>query len=799
MKSLLLTILLVLLTAPMTLAIGNWTVYNAVPDITQARFFADRVYALSGTSLVSFSTDSLDLDYRQYTKSDGLSGFQVSHLVTSDAAQCLTIVYADGNIDLLHADGSITNIPDLANKAMTGDKSINSVREAQGMLYLSCNFGLVVVDLNEAYIPVTCLTSYPILLAFGHGGYLYRYSERRHLEYCPTSDNTSDPSSWHTASTSQFIDVQMVCGRDSTYLWLLDKEGRLHQLDDAKHLTMLQAGPYQCIYPLHHSALLKAQGAIFLADPDAGTYTVNADSPVPACCDYTTTPDDSTFYMVHPNNNIYRMDVREYEPGTRLKFTMDFDHPLQNSGIATFFLTDMQFTPAGDMLAISHLPYTSGMSAAHALPGSICRFLPDEDEWITLNSQQNIVSRLTERTSFQGLTRLAVDPTDDGQRYAISAALHGLYVIDHDTLLYRLDDLNSEGVVEAFGHDFLSARVSSVAYDDDGNLFFTNSMQDDVLRCLLPDGRCIRYPNPGFTQQPDASRILIARHDDYQFKWVLNDYGYEKSRIAIYYDMGMPTSVGTSKYQTTWFSTLVDQDGNEYLPSYIYDLCEDLEGRIWVLTNLGPFVIDDPKVTFDYAHSNAGRGRVRRVKIPRNDGTNLADYLMASTTCTCMVIDNYNRKWIGTRGAGLYLMSADCIQTIEHFTATNSPLLTDDILALCFDPESGRLFVSCEGGVMAYETDAIQGADDYSSMYCYPNPVRPDFNGEVRIMGLMDDSHVSITTSSGQLIFQTQSQGATTSWNLRTTQGNRVNPGIYLIHGVDAEGNEGRICKVLVL
>ena len=266
----------------------------------------------------------------------------------------------------------------------------------------------------------------------------------------------------------------------------------------------------------------------------------------------------------------------------------------------------------------------------------------------------------------------------------------------------------------------------------------------------------------------------------------------------MYYDHATPADL--SDDQSAYFSILVDQDNNQYSSiNYFFDIAEDQNGAIWLLTSIGPLVIDDPFTTFDYAQKNPGYGKIRRVKVPRNDGTNLADYLMESASCTCIAVDNLNRKWIGTLGSGLFLLSDDGITEIEHFDTSNSPLFSNDILALSFDPETSVLYISCESGILTYQTDAWQGEADFSNLYCYPNPVRPEYSGDLRIMGLMADSYVSITDVSGNLIMRTRSIGSSITWDLRDSDGRRIEPGIYMIHGVDSEGKKGKICKFLVL
>lgn len=95
--------------------------------------------------------------------------------------------------------------------------------------------------------------------------------------------------------------------------------------------------------------------------------------------------------------------------------------------------------------------------------------------------------------------------------------------------------------------------------------------------------------------------------------------------------------------------------------------------------------------------------------------------------------------------------------------------------------------------------EGTEASSDYSDVYAYPNPVRPDFDGPVTITGLMMDSNVKITDINGNLIYQTKSVGGQATWNCRNGKGERVSTGIYLVLAATPEGNEGVVSKILVV
>lgn len=785
------------LCAPLHAAFGDWVTHNASPSLNAIQYFGGQLYIQTGNSLCSLEAEGLyDAPLRQYTKQDGLTGSEVQFLLTCPTLQRLVIVYANGNVDLMAADGTIQNIPDLAATSVSGDKTLYAAHEDQGRLYLATGIGLVVMDLKQRYIADTYGTSYAIRFGFSHDGYVYRYSDTRRLEACSLTANTSATGNWQQVSTLKFRSAHLVTIGGQRQVWLIDSDGELLRLEGPDVITPVITGTFTDVIDTLDRWVVLASGMdnkVFI-DRETGERTTTTDQPL-ASFSHLCTDGSGHYYGLLYESRIYTLDDVNYAPGQYITFEIQYEGYRTPEGLSTYYPGELQLTASG-LAAISRIGYVNSYSAAHSLTGQLCLYDKSEQLWRSIDRQKGILDRLRPGVGFQGLTGLAVDPLHE-ERYAISSGMTGIYIIDHDTLFCHLDEVSMPGDVEAFNAGYASTRISAVAYDADGRLYFTNSQQEVVLRCITPEGKCIKFPNPGMNGVSEARRILISRHDAYGFKWVLNDYGYQKSRVGIYYDHGTPENL--SDDDRAYFTTLMDQDGNYYVPSYIYDLCEDLSGTVWVLTDVGPFAIENPEATFDYAKKNPGRGKVRRIKIPRNDGTNLADYLMVSTQCRCMAIDNFNRKWIGTAGDGLYLMSSDALTEIHHFTSGNSPLPSDNINSLCYDDHTGILYVATEGGVLSYQTDAIEGEDDMDGIYCYPNPVQPEYSGSVHIMGLMNDSQVSITDALGNLVMRTHSQGAVAEWDVRGNDGSRVAPGVYLIHGIDKDGKKGKICKLLVL
>jgi hypothetical protein len=190
-----------------------------------------------------------------------------------------------------------------------------------------------------------------------------------------------------------------------------------------------------------------------------------------------------------------------------------------------------------------------------------------------------------------------------------------------------------------------------------------------------------------------------------------------------------------------------------------------------------------------------------QIKVPRNDGTDLADYLLTNVDITCICIDGANRKWIGTNGAGAYLISADNMTEVQHFTTENSLLLDDIVESIAVNNNTGEVFFGTSKGLCSYMSDATSAVEkmEKNDVYAFPNPVPPDYNGLITVRGLSMNADVRILTISGKLVAKGRSNGGTFTWNGRDLQNKRVASGVYMIATATSDGKRGVVAKVAVV
>jgi hypothetical protein len=173
--------------------------------------------------------------------------------------------------------------------------------------------------------------------------------------------------------------------------------------------------------------------------------------------------------------------------------------------------------------------------------------------------------------------------------------------------------------------------------------------------------------------------------------------------------------------------------------------------------------------------------------------------LLGEQVVTAIEVDGANRKWLGTAGGGVYLVSDDGLEQIHQFNAGNSPLLSDNIIDISIDGISGEVFMGTDKGIISFRGEALTGSTFYDKVVVYPNPVREDYQGPVAIKGLVERTTVKIMDMSGNLVFETESLGGQALWDGTNFTGERVATGVYMVFLSNSDGTLTHVTKLLFI
>ncbi|MDX9812499.1 MAG: T9SS type A sorting domain-containing protein, partial [Bacteroidales bacterium] len=323
-------------------------------------------------------------------------------------------------------------------------------------------------------------------------------------------------------------------------------------------------------------------------------------------------------------------------------------------------------------------------------------------------------------------------------------------------------------------------NISGMAVDKNGNLWMVHPGPGNNIKVLKPDKSWISLPALSNTALT-GDMIITPRN----LKIVIIPGG---NGLFVLDDNNTPELSGDDRSRRI---IIRDKDGS--VINNALSLAADLDGNIWVGTDRGPVVY--------YSGTNflEGDPAATRIRIPRDDGSGLADYLLGTTGISCIAVDGSNRKWLGTNGSGAWLITDGTGSVAANFSVKNSPLLSDTITSIAVDDVSGEVWFGTPAGLISFRGIATGGAGDFSGIYPFPNPVREDFDGNVTITGLMRNTTVKITDVSGNLVYETLSEGGQATWDLTTYKGRRVSTGVYVVFCSDSEGKQSGVTKILVV
>lgn len=325
--------------------------------------------------------------------------------------------------------------------------------------------------------------------------------------------------------------------------------------------------------------------------------------------------------------------------------------------------------------------------------------------------------------------------------------------------------------------------VTSIKYDTDGNLWLLNSMATSPIVQITKEGEWITYRHQEVDDDYKWNLTGMFISPTNGMMWFVNNY-YQHTRLYAY-------DYRTETLNSVCGPTYINEDDAQVIPNNIHSVSEDNDGNVWLSTSIGPLYLTPTDVQ---------NGRATQHKVPRNDGTDLADYLLTNVEIRCVRADGANRKWIGTSD-GVFLISADCNKLVQHFTTSNSSLLSNIVNDILVDANSNIVYFATDNGLCSYASDATQPAEtmDKDNVYAYPNPVTPDYTGDVTIVGLSFDADVKIVTSNGSLVNTGRSTGGTYRWNGRDLKGKRVASGVYMVETATQDGGKGVVCKIAIV
>lgn len=755
-------------------SVGEWNTYLAYYTTTKIAEGNNHVYAVADGSLYSYNKE--DNSITHYSKQTGLSDNGINHISFNPDVNTLLITYSNGNIDLL-GDKGIYNLSYLLDNSGVTNKTINNIYLYKEFAYLSTDFGVIALNMDKKEIKDTYKLNRKVNSVAINKNHIYAATSEGMI-YGSLESNLLDYNEWkpYQLSSLEFDNdsISQICFfQDNLCLFANQKynKGIYYQQADGTVRSLLKNNNLKYMVFQNNKLIPYTSSELYIysALSDSNRDIINAG----IVESITSLKDPNTFWIASGKNGMKGIKKSNNKYEVILENTNnETEYPKRNFN---YFMT----TNNNKLYIAGGGRWTERWNRSGTL------MIYDNDKWFNLN--ESAVNSLAKRNC-RDYTGIAIDPKDD-THYYVSVYGEGILEFKNNEFATLFNHTNStlSTIFPNQSNQYEYIRIGGVTFDKKGNLWITNCGVPDVLKVLKSDGTwsSLNFSADKFTNVPMVDKITITSDNR---KWINVPYS-DKFGIFVFDDKGTIDDTGDD--ESCFYTIFNDINGTIDVSGY-FCITEDKSGQVWIGTNRGPIVCYNARKNIDEISCS-------RIIRPADEINDTPYNFLDGEQINAIAVDGGNRKWIATQNSGLFLVSEDGMETINNFTTTNSPLPSNQINSLTINQLTGEVFIGTENGLVSYMGDATEGKEDYSNVYAYPNPVRPEHNDQVTIVGLMNDSNVKITDLKGNIIYQGKSAGGTFTWDCRSRKGGRVATGVYLVLSATPEAKESVVTKIMVV
>lgn len=727
--------------------------YNNVTDISEGN---SNIIATSENAL--FKRNIATNQINKLSTVDGLSGQNITQVYFSKVFNKTIIGYETGLIIVINEnDNSVLNVVDILNKASVpqNQKKINHLMEYKGKLFISTGYGISVFDLansefGDTYFIGSGGSNVKINQTTVYNNEIYAVAEGYGiLKANVNNNNLIDYNQWSMFSSGNWLFVEssenkLIAQNNSAALYSYVTGGTL------SFVNFVSANAVDAKY---------ASGNFVVTLPnlitiyDSQFNLVNSINQTTLGTSFFTcaTKISNKIYIGTQNDGVRVIDLNN----VNVSENITPNGPIRNRVFRLKSFSKGFWAVYGD--------YTSGFNPYPLDSYGVSKFQVDSD-WKHIPYQS-----LFNAKSISGVL---INPKNENDVY-LSSYYSGLIQLQNDVPI-KIYNTSNSSLVTISGQVPDDLRVAQPDFDKNGNIWMVTSLTNNPLHQFKTNGQWSAYNLPCI-QSPTENSYNGLVVDKNGTKWVITNH----------------TGVVGFNETKNKCITITQGQNPDFPAEDIRCLAIDNKNKLWIGTVAGLRVLQN-------VDQFLTQNQLNPTSIIILEGST-AEELLFNQFITDIVVDGANNKWVATAGAGVFHLSSDGQKTLHRFTTANSPLPNDTVIDLDINETTGEVFFVTDGGVVSYNGTATKGRENFENLVIYPNPVRPEFNGNVVITGLMDKSNVKITDIEGNLVYEAISEGGTVEWNTTVFGKNKVASGVYLVLLTAEDGSESQIGKVMVV
>jgi hypothetical protein len=728
--------------------------------------------AYCATAMSLFSYELKENEIHRISKINGLTDMGFQTLSYNRKTKALIIAYTNSNIDVIKG-GRTYNMPFVRSSSITGDKRIYSITQKDNLAYLATGFGIVVLDLAGTEVRATYI--------FGPEGKPIKTNQ------VAVSNDTI------FAATDQGI---FKAFKESPNLADFKFWSKCYELPNPEMPIKAAAILNEKLFYLKAGSEFNTDSIFYIDNGNVkyfdkgNTYLINSFESENNLLYYT------TYFSAEAVdfNGTIKFRAAAYNRGqaapVQVAVDEKGDHWLADQKSGLIYAGKGQFAdvifpngPSGNSVyKLSVMKNRLWIAPGGRSDSWASIFNGDPVSYLENNSWSQIPTVSQDSIGIFDILNVVADPLSNPQKAYATSWGKGLMEFTDNKVTNYFNHLNSplNAAVDNAGNARIP--VSSGAFDKQNNLWVLNPLGAKPLKILKADGKWQELAIRGVPPERLLGDIMISSAG---YKWITLPKDGEGG-IVVFDDNG---TIDDPSDDRSVFLTA--QAGKGGLPGkFVYSIAEDEDGKIWVGTENGIGVFYNPAGVFGESNFDA-----QQIKILQ-DG--YVQYLLENETVSAIAIEGGGRKWFGTEGGGVFLMSADGTEKILSFNTSNSPLFSNTIYSIAI-ADNGEVFFGTESGLISFRSDASKGGAGHSNVYAFPNPVRAEHEGAIAIRGLVKNADIKITDVNGLLVHSTKAQGGQAVWDGKTSRGERARSGIYLVFSSNDDGSETIVTKIMIL
>lgn len=731
----------------------------------------DKVYYLVNNSLYCY--DKATQENESLNKGNYLSDVTVTGIYYNADKKYVMATYNNSNIDVIMDDGRIINMPEIKDAVVSQSKVINDVTFDGDRAYVATGFGYVVIDDKNFVIKESHYFNESLYSVARVGEYLVVSTATfsKYSKIDAAHESMADFTNWlprNEAKLTKIADNRLfVSSNKGIELWTIKSVNSIdvNQLRGTRPKTVAKTKQGFAIH-------IPTDSLCILTDAEGNITEQRKTMELLSSCP----SGDGTVWALGDKGLHKDGDNSNYFKPNAIGISANAYWSTFNEAENKLYLartTDNAILTSANKGAKTEIWTYDGNTWEDATP-------PDVPIYSTAVG-----------STYEGNYWLNFEPGTTNNYVTSLRAAGTMYVVDG-----KIKAVFKKGTNTPRDDKY----AASTAFDSEGNLWCVQSYQTTSHPVMvLPHAK---LANAETVKSSDWICPKVANIDQGSFKrnaFVIAKgsnvkvftTGAYQAPVVFWSEEG---NLNNLSPKSKFYNKINDQDGKQMEWTNIICLASDNNGIVWMGTDLGIMSFDPVEALTDNFHGN-------HIKVPRNDGTNLADYLLDGIQVNCITVDKANRKWIGTNSAGLFLVSPDGTQILKQFNTDNSLLSSNTIYSISCNTNNNSVYIVTNNGVQEYFSDTTPGSADYSDVKVYPNPVRPDFTGLVTISGLMENSLVKIADASGNVVKQLKSIGGMCTWDCCNDSGERVNTGVYYVLASmnDGSNSDGAVAKFLIV